>query len=563
MKMKRTLILCLVVRAAFAAPTVTVSAKTRLTIDEVARGGAGVHVRGALADAGTSEGIAGRTVVVKTQAGAALATTTQSGRFDAVLALPAGEHQIAVQFAGDDTFGAAHAEGSYGVGRGTLKLGLVAQGAEASGEGIAVVVDASAAGVPESLRVSLRVDDRPAGDLETGQDGQGETILPRGGLGAPGEKRITARFAGSPQLNPAEASATALLTTSTRIAELDAPDRPVPFERDVAVRGRLVDDDGAAVPGALVSLARGDNITETTTDDKGAFDLRLAASALGPGPAALTVEHVSRVPWRRGTRVGPLSVVVLAPRPLPLTGPLGALAATGLAVIAYVLLRTRPWERLLSRWRRRRRKPEAAPPPELAAEDAVAPGLKLARPGLISTLRRPTDFGFTGRVSDAVRGQAIPAARLEATCGDQTVTAEADAAGHFELTLGAGLWRVEVVARGYLREQVTAPIPHRGELRGARVDLVPVRERVFAIYREVVAPLLPSVELWGVWTPREILDHVREGGAAGALAAFTTFVEETYFSAALPDEGAIGRAMEGAWAARREREDVDRDRAAT
>jgi hypothetical protein len=548
------LVLGLFAPAALAAPTVTVAAKTSIAIDEVVRGGAGVHVRGSLKDAGTGEGIGGRTVVVQAAGGRALATTAQTGRFDAVLSLPAGEQRIAARFAGDDTFGSAAAEGDYGVGRGRLVLTLEAQGADASGDGIAVTVDASAAGVPERVRVAVRVDDRPAGDVDTGQDGHAQAILPRAALGAPGEKRIVARFAGTPALNPAEASATALLTTSTRFIGLDAPDRPVPFERDVTVRGRLVDDDGTGVAGALVSLARGPSVADATTDERGAFDLALAGSTLGPGPAALTLEHVSRVPWRRGTRVGPLSVVVLAPRPVPLAYPLGALAATAVAALAYVLLRTRPWERLLTRWRSRRRKPEAAPPVDLAAEDMISPGLKLARPGIISTLRRPQDFGFTGRVSDAVRGHAVAGARLEATCGADTVTAEADAAGHFELALGAGVWRVEVAARGYLREQVTAPIPHRGELRGARVDLVPVRERVFAIYREVVAPLLPSAELWGVWTPREILDHVREGGAVGALAAFTTFVEETYFSAALPDEGAIGKAMEGAWAARRERE---------
>src|SRR5262249_32588014 len=341
--------------------------------------------------------------------------------------------------AGDDTFGAAQAEGSYGVGRGTLRLELTAQGGESTGEGIAIAVEACGAGVPESVRVALRVDDRPAGELETGPDGEAQAILPRAVLGRPGEKLIVARFAGSSQLNPAEASATALLTTSTRIADLEAPDRPVPFERDVTVRGRLLEDDGAngegdgggAGAGAPVSLARGATTAEPPPAARGRFDLRLAGSTLGPGPAALTVEHVSRVPWRRGTRVGPLSVVVLAPRPIPLIYPVGALAAACLAVVAYVLLRTRPWERLLVRWRRRRRKPEAAPPPELAADESVAPGLKLARPGLISTLRRPTDFGFTGRVSDAVRGHAVPAARLTATCGAEEVVGEADGAGHF------------------------------------------------------------------------------------------------------------------------------------
>jgi len=554
----RLLAVCLVAQAAWAAPTVAVSAKTRLTIDEVARGGAGVHVRGTLVDAGTGEGIVGRTIVIETGRASARATTSTGGRFDAVLTLPAGEHELRARFGGDDTFGGGEIGGRFGVGRGTVALALEAENTEATSEGIPVVVSASAAGVPESLRLLLRVDDHAVGDVTTREDGRAEAILPRATLGPPGEKRIVVRFAGTAELNPAEDSTTVLLTTATRIADLDVPDRPVPFENDVRVGGRLVDGEGAPVGGALVALRRGDTAVESVTDDDGRFDLEIGASVIGPGPAALTLEHVSRLPWRRGTRVGPLSVVVLSPRPIPLHYPLGALAVTGLAVLAYVLLRTRPWEKLYARWRRLRRKPEAARPTEAAAEAVVAPGLKLARPSLISTLRRPTDFEFTGRVSDAVRGSAVAGARLQAVCGGLTQAADADGAGHFELALSAGTWRVEVSARGYLREIVTAEVPHRGELRGARVDLVPVRERVFAIYREVVAPLLPSSELWGVWTPREILDHVRDRGTAGALAAFTDFVEETYFSASLPDEAAIGKAMEGAFASRRERERVDR-----
>ena len=45
---------------------------------------------------------------------------------------------------------------------------------------------------------------------------------------------------------------------------------------------------------------------------------------------------------------------------------------------------------------------------------------------------------------------------------------------------------------GHVTEHFTALIPHRGELRDARVDLVPVRERVFTLYRRAALPLLPN-----------------------------------------------------------------------
>jgi hypothetical protein len=95
-------------------------------------------------------------------------------------------------------------------------------------------------------------------------------------------------------------------------------------------------------------------------------------------------------------------------------------------------------------------------------------------------------------------------------------------------------------------------VPHRGELRGVRIDLLPVREKVFAIYRGVAQPLLPRPELWGVWTPREIFDHVRRKRRAGALGALTDFVEETYFSPRTPEEAIIPSAEASARAARQE-----------
>ena len=98
--------------------------------------------------------------------------------------------------------------------------------------------------------------------------------------------------------------------------------------------------------------------------------------------------------------------------------------------------------------------------------------------------------------------------------------------------LDTGEWRAEVAAPGHVTEQFSVTIPHRGELRGVRVDLVPVRERVFQLYRRAAEPVLPEARLWGIWSPRQIVDHVRSKRPSPALADLTDFVEEVYFSAA-------------------------------
>jgi hypothetical protein len=99
-----------------------------------------------------------------------------------------------------------------------------------------------------------------------------------------------------------------------------------------------------------------------------------------------------------------------------------------------------------------------------------------------------------------------------------------------------------VSREGYVTESFAVTIPHRGELRDARVDLLPVRERIFQLYREVAEPLLPRPDLWGVWTPRQIFDHVRKNHPARALSGLTDYVEEKYFSARLPAESELPEA---------------------
>lgn len=174
--------------------------------------------------------------------------------------------------------------------------------------------------------------------------------------------------------------------------------------------------------------------------------------------------------------------------------------------------------------------------------------------GVMSTLRRPHDDTFSGAVRDAVRGRPVPGAVVRLLLGELEREARTGADGSFVLAgLVAGEWRAEVVAPGHVTERFGVTIPHRGELRGVRIDLVPVRERVFQLYRRAAEPVLPEPRLWGIWSPRQIVDHVRAKRPSPALAELTDFVEEIYFSPRLAAEAVLPQASERVERAVRER----------
>jgi hypothetical protein len=162
---------------------------------------------------------------------------------------------------------------------------------------------------------------------------------------------------------------------------------------------------------------------------------------------------------------------------------------------------------------------------------------------MISTLRRPGDHGFAGVVRDAIRHRPLPGARIVLRRGEQVLEGHAGVDGGFGFeNLAPGEWGAEVSIRGHVRERFPVIVPHRGELRGVRVDLMPVRERIFTLYKRAALPALPDPARWGIWSPRQVFDHVRSRRPAKALADLTDFVEEAYFAAVQPDEDRLPEA---------------------
>jgi hypothetical protein len=385
-------------------------------------------------------------------------------------------------------------------------------------------------------------------------DGSGKATLNLRGalLGAPGRKRIEVAFAGNDQWDPARAELGFLLRTATAMTFALA-DADVAHESKVRGSGRLVDDIAGGVAGATIELVKLDqpaagqtkpsspeartSLAKTTTDGSGNFSLSFDASELGPGRFNLQASYDSNEEWR-GSSQKVVTVDIAQPSPAPVSYTLLVFGATLLAVLAFILLRTRPWEKI--KWRRKQT-PPAEEDEDRPAEEEVRAGLQLARPSVMSTLRRVRDTGFAGAVANAVNGRPVGGATLllrHESAGNQAV--DSDGAGRFEIEgLAPGAWQVSVAAYGFCTERFIITIPHRGELRGARVDLLPVRERIFAMYGECAKPMLPETKLWGIWTPRQIFDHVRRQAEAPKLAGLTDFVEEAYFSQRTPGEEAV------------------------
>jgi hypothetical protein len=76
---------------------------------------------------------------------------------------------------------------------------------------------------------------------------------------------------------------------------------------------------------------------------------------------------------------------------------------------------------------------------------------------------------------------------------------------------------------------------------------------VFQLYRRAAEPILPEARLWGIWSPRQIVDHVRGNKPTPALAELTDFVEEVYFSPRIAAESVLPQAAERVDRAIRER----------
>jgi hypothetical protein len=526
-----------------AAPQVEIKGKSQLSLTKVKSREDGVEVTGQLVDKLTNEGLPGQNVTITIGQTIESAMTQPDGTFRVVM--PADPGPVKVQLGYTGTRSVDRAEPlavTTDPSKSQIELGITKVADEPDGARlrIAALGDevGSLAGLPVTLAVAPQNTDvfRDVLSAQTGSD----VSLSRKAAGGPGMYRLRATYKGDDHTQAATKEVLIELASSTTTSmQLSAT--KLAYEAELVASGTVTDDDRRPVSGATVTLTTGDRrLAQGATNDRGAYRFSIEASVLGQGEFGLQVQAEPGRSYVKPSHSDPAIVKVANPAPVPVSYTVAAFLATALAAAAFFVARKKPWLRL--------RKP--APPAEGGAEedlpiDVADGGLVVAKPGLVSTLRRAQDDGFSGVVRDTVRGRPIENAvvRLVYDANEHELRTGADGAFAIE-HLGAGEWRATVTADGHVSERFAVTVPHRGELRGVRVDLVPVRERVFQLYRRAAEPILPEPRLWGIWSPRQIVDHVRTKRPTPALADLTDFVEEIYFSPRLAVESALAQANE-------------------
>jgi len=531
-----------------AAPQVDIKAQTRLALEKVKlRGDGDVEVTGQLLDKNTNDGIGNQTVTIRLGGESQAALSEPTGRFHAVFTVPPGPQPVELRFNGGNLLMSSELTIVTDPSRAQVTLSIRAEDAPG---GARLYLSAAVEDTPTVLAVQLAVGETSAKELkllktvDTGKP----FVLSRKDAGGAGPRRIRVTFPGDPTRQQATAETTLELTSQTQTT-MDIPETSIAFEDDLLVSGKVTDEDGKPVVHAAVALTTGDRrLASGATADDGSYKFKVEGEIVGQGQFGIQVTADPAASFIRQSRSNPVIVKIAPPQPVPVSYTVAAFLATAFAAGGFFFARAKPWRRF------RKKAPPAEDNTGEGDVQQVDGGLVANKPGLVSTLRRPYDDGFSGVVRDTVRGRPVDEAVVRLVLGDHERELRTAADGSFAIEkLQLGEWRAEVAAAGHVTEKFVVSIPHRGELRGVRVDLVPVRERVFQLYRRAAEPSLPEARLWGIWSPRQIVDHVRGKRPSPALADLTDFVEEVYFSPRLAAETVLPHASERVDRAIRER----------
>jgi hypothetical protein len=524
-----------------AGPVVEIRAQTQLSFGGAhKRDGGMVEVTGFLRDKLTGDGIAGEWVTVSINGQPRTAETETDGSFRVLVPADDGEQEVTLAYNGAQRLEKASAltiKANPALSQ--IVLTIAKTGEDPAGARLIITAtdDEGQVNVPVQLARAAVDDDnfKPLRTVDTGKD----FVLTRKEVGGAGQHRLRATFTGDDMRQAASATVTLPLDSNTTTT-MKLSSTKLAFEDDLVVTGKVVDDDNQPVARAAVTLVSGDRrLAQAVTSEQGAYRFEVEAEIIGHGQYGIQVQADPGKAFIKSSRSNPEIVRIAVPQPVPVSYTIAAFLLTAIAAGGFFAARTKPWRKL------RRPAPPAEVPSEEGEIEQQQGGLVVAKPGVVATLRRPHDDGFAGVVRDTVRGRPVADAVVIVVLGDAERSMRTQADGSFTIDkLAVGEWRAEVAAPGYVTERFAVTIPHRGELRGVRVDLVPVRERVFQLYRRAAEPILPESRLWGIWSPRQIVDHVRSKRPSPALADLTDFVEEIYFSPRLAGETVLPQASE-------------------
>lgn len=530
-----------------AAPILQIRDRIDVEMDPVRRVDGLALVRGRLVERSSGQGLAFQRVRIKIDDVETTHDTDSAGFFSAPFAINEGTHLLSVDAPGNGNLDAAHFEmADFDISKRPLLLTLSAP-SELNDTEHEANITISAYSDSELVPVDLSIFFGTAGTslqeigrVRTNEAESTSFLLSLNNLSGPGRKRIEVRFPGNTNFDAAFASANLNINETSTLNLL--PDRSsYDYGDSLQVRGRLLDGRGNAILGALVSVdVNSQRVGNAKTDERGDYSLSIDSEELGSGSTTMQAMYRPSESWSRPSQSEPITIVIGQRKPVSLSSTLAAFALTSLALLSFIGMRTRPWERL-----RRARAPQELPRETRIENDVLPPtGLVSARPKLAANVRRAHDFHIDGTVLDAITRRPVAGAIL-VIVGSEERQLKSDALGFFAADpLPEGRYDIVVQAQFYVTEKFSVDLPHRGELRSAAVHLMPVREMIFSVYKEAVRDRLPSEQLWGIWTPRQILEHVRALQPSVGLSELTDFVEESFFSARSPGEEALVLARE-------------------
>ncbi|HEY0986904.1 MAG TPA: carboxypeptidase-like regulatory domain-containing protein, partial [Kofleriaceae bacterium] len=391
------------VAAPAAPPQVEIRAQTKLVLDKVRLTGDEVaEIRGELVDNLTGDGIGGQVVTIKIGDQTTRATTGPDGRFRATIAVSAGQQPVELAFRGGALLSPAQLTQVTDPARAQVALTIDFQDAPS---GVTVFVRATADDQPVQIPIALSAGAPtdplvPAGTVQSGEPFQ----LTRTAAGGAGIRRVRASFAGDDTRQAASVERTVELSAgSTTTMALSAT--RIAYEDDLGVTGAVSDQDGRPVGRAAVTLESGDRrLAQSATAEDGTYRFKIEGEILGQGQWGIQVQTDPGKSSIKPSRSAPEIVRVSAPQPVPVSYTIAAFLATACAAGGFFTARAKPWRRL------QRSAPPADMPANPAHDEQVEGGLVVAKPGLVSTLRRPSDEGFSGVVRDTVRGRPVPGA---------------------------------------------------------------------------------------------------------------------------------------------------------
>jgi hypothetical protein len=446
-----------------AGPVVEIRAQTQLSLTRVRKVDAShVQVTGRLHDKLTGEGIGPEVVSVTVAGHTEKVRTDTDGTFTIEMEAPDGEQEVTLGFTGASRLEKAPPlTVTTDPAKAQIELEIAKVADDPAGAKLIVHAKSDAdLGQAPFVGLSVAIDVGGVDDKlvhEFDAPVEQEFLLERKKVGGAGVKRVRASFGGDESHQPATQTVTIELTSATTTT-MALNTTKLAFEDDLVATGKVVDEDGSPVAHAAVTLVSGDRrLAQGATNDKGVYRFSVEGEIIGSGQFGVQVQAEPSKAFVRGSRSNPEIVRVAAPQPVPVSYTIAAFLATAIAAGGFFAARNKPWKKL------RRTPPPAEVPSKEGEIEQQQGGLVVAKPGIVSTLRRPHDDGFAGVVRDTVRGRPVEDAVVIITLGDRERSVRTGADGSFTIDkLEHGEWRAEVAAPGQAPERFAVSIPTRG-----------------------------------------------------------------------------------------------------